>query len=53
MPERIAVFLDFQNVHLTGHDLFDSGPLHRCVPDPVRLGDLIASRRKRESEPPA
>jgi uncharacterized LabA/DUF88 family protein len=50
MPERIAVFLDFQNVHLTGHAQFDSGPLHRCVPDPARLADLIAGMRNRPSE---
>jgi hypothetical protein len=50
MPERVALFLDFQNVHLTGHGLFDSGPLHRCVPDPVRIADLIASKRTRPSE---
>ncbi|MGH3181748.1 MAG: NYN domain-containing protein [Streptosporangiaceae bacterium] len=50
MTERIAVFLDFQNVHLVGRGLFDSGSeLHRCVPDPVRVADLIASRRKRPS----
>ncbi|MGH3196987.1 MAG: NYN domain-containing protein [Streptosporangiaceae bacterium] len=50
LTERIAVFLDFQNVHLVGRGLFDSGSeLHRCVPDPVRVADLIASRRKRPS----
>lgn len=50
LTERIAVFLDFQNVHLVGRGLFDSGcELHRCVPDPVRIADLIASRRKRSS----
>jgi len=50
MTERIAVFLDFQNVHLVGRSLFDSGlELHRCVPDPVRVADLIAGRRRRPS----
>jgi uncharacterized LabA/DUF88 family protein len=50
LTERIAVFLDFQNVHLVGRNLFGSGrELHRCVPDPARLGDLIASRRRRPS----
>lgn len=48
--ERVAVFLDFQNVHLVGHGLFTSGPEpYRCVPDPVRVADLIASRRRRPS----
>ena len=50
MPENIAVFLDFQNVHLTGHDLYGGGSQpYRCVPDPARLADLIAARRKRPS----
>jgi hypothetical protein len=50
VAERIAVFLDFQNVHLVGRSLFDSGlELHRCVPDPARVADLIASRRRRPS----
>lgn len=50
MPEDAAVFLDFQNVHLTGHGLFGGGcEPYRCVPNPSRLGDLIASRRKRRS----
>lgn len=48
--EKIAVFFDYQNVHLTGHSLFGGGcELYRCVPDPVRLADLIAGRRKRAS----
>jgi hypothetical protein len=48
--EKIAVFFDYQNVHLTGHGLFGGGcELYRCVPDPVRLADLIAGRRKRAS----
>jgi hypothetical protein len=50
VTENVAVFLDFQNVHLTGHGLFGKGSEpYRCVPNPGRLGDLIASRRKRPS----
>ena len=50
VTERIAVFLDFQNVHLVGRSLFDNGlEPHRCVPDPARVADLIASRRRRPS----
>lgn len=50
MPEDVGVFLDFQNVHLTGHGLFGGGSEpYRCVPNPSRSGDLIASRRKRNS----
>lgn len=38
MPESVAVFLDFQNVHLTGHGLFGIGSEpYRTVPDPARL----------------
>jgi uncharacterized LabA/DUF88 family protein len=48
--ERVAIFLDFQNVPLVGHKLFANGSeLYRCVPDPVRVADLVASRRKRPS----
>jgi hypothetical protein len=51
VAENIAVLLDFQNVHLTGHGVFGRGcKPYRCVPDPIRLADLIASRRKRPSK---
>jgi hypothetical protein len=48
--ERVAVFGDFQNVHLVGQGRFarDSEP-YRCVPDPTRIADLIAGKRKRPS----
>jgi uncharacterized LabA/DUF88 family protein len=50
VTENIAVFLDFQNVHLTGHSLYSGGSEpYRCVPDPARIADLIAARRKRPS----
>ena len=50
VPENIAVFLDFQNVHLIGHNLYGHGvEPYRRVPDPARLADLIADRRKRPS----
>jgi hypothetical protein len=50
VPESIALFLDYQNVHLTGRDVFASGtPAHKCVPDPARLADLIAGKRSRPS----
>ncbi|WP_405084571.1 NYN domain-containing protein [Microbispora sp. NBC_01389] len=52
MAERVAVFLDFQNVHLSGHGLFESYgvPPYRCVPDPAGIADLIGQRRSRASE---
>jgi hypothetical protein len=50
MPEKIAVFLDFQNVHFVGHNLFSRGVQpYRCVPNPARLADLIADRRRSSS----
>lgn len=50
VTERIAVLIDYQNVHLVGHGLFGGGQKpYRCVPDPVRVADLIASRRQRAS----
>ncbi len=50
MTERVAVFVDFQNVHLVGHGLFGGGQEpYRCVPDPVGIADLIAARRRRSS----
>jgi hypothetical protein len=50
VDERVAVFIDYQNVHLVGHGLFGGGQeLFRCVPNPARLADLIVSRRRRPS----
>jgi hypothetical protein len=50
VQEDVAVFLDFQNVHLTGHGLYGGGSEpYRCVPNPALLGDLIAAKRKRPS----
>jgi len=50
MTERVAVLLDFQNVHLTGCGIFGRGrEPYRCVPHPVKVADLLASRRDRPS----
>lgn len=47
MTERVALFLDFQNIHLVGHGLFEKygTPPYSCVPDPCRITDLIERRR--------
>ncbi|MFC7382473.1 NYN domain-containing protein [Sphaerisporangium rhizosphaerae] len=52
MTERVAVFLDYQNVHLSGHGLFEAygTPLYSCVPEPAKIADMIAKRRGRPSE---
>lgn len=48
--DRIAVFFDNQNVHLVGRGRFARTlPPYRCVPNPVRIADLIADRRKHPS----
>jgi uncharacterized LabA/DUF88 family protein len=50
VTESIAVFIDFQNVHLVSHGLHGGGSEpYRCVPDPIRVADLIASKRRRPS----
>ncbi|MGH3305995.1 MAG: hypothetical protein ACRDOK_30925 [Streptosporangiaceae bacterium] len=50
MPGRIAVLIDFENVHRVGHKMFAAGrETFQCVPDPVKLADVIASRRSRDS----
>lgn len=51
MYEQVAVFIDYQNVHLVGHGLFGGGrELYQCVPNPSRIADLIAGKRRRSSE---
>jgi NYN domain len=46
MPDRVALYLDYQNVHLTGRDRFAPGsePYQR-VPEPSMIADTIGSRR--------
>jgi uncharacterized LabA/DUF88 family protein len=51
MAQSVAIFFDFQNVHLVGRDSFNrNGRLLECVPDPVRLAESMASRRNRKTE---
>jgi uncharacterized LabA/DUF88 family protein len=51
MPEHVAVMVDYQNVHLTGHELYGRGrPLYEAVPNPSRLADVIAAKRNPASE---
>jgi hypothetical protein len=50
LTENVALFLDFQNVHLVGRGLYSPGlPAHRCVPNPGRIADIIEQRRARAS----
>jgi uncharacterized LabA/DUF88 family protein len=51
MAQRVAILLDYQNVHLVGHHHYGRDRrLIQCVPNPVRLAGLIASRSHRPSE---
>jgi hypothetical protein len=44
---RIAVLLDFENVHRVGHGLCGRGrEIYQCVPEPSLIADMIARRRK-------
>jgi hypothetical protein len=52
--ERVVLFVDYQNVFNSARERFHrDGP--RCSADgqiePVRLGQLLASRRRRPSRP--
>jgi len=44
---RVAVFIDYQNVHLSAHELFcrRGMPLRLSHISPLALGRLLASRR--------
>lgn len=49
--ERIAVFLDYGNVHMLGHDLFGHGLDKReTYVSPRLLGDRVAGMRRNPSE---
>jgi uncharacterized LabA/DUF88 family protein len=52
MAERVAVFIDYENVHRTGHERFAPAgmPLYETVVNPLMLAERIVSRRRVESE---
>lgn len=50
---RVCVVIDYQNIHLTAHDLFaPSGlPVHECLIHPLRFAEqVIAVRAKRQRD---
>lgn len=51
-PERVAVFIDYENVHRTALKRFHPPGTHpaRGHVDPLALARLVVSRRARESE---
>lgn len=50
--DRVAVFLDYENVHRTGHGQYASigQPKHETVVDPVQIAEVVVSKRRREGE---
>lgn len=47
MAPKITVFVDYQNVHMTGHQRYcpPGTPIHDCLVHPVRLAERIISKR--------
>lgn len=52
MRERLAVFIDYQNVHLTAHNLFAAfgARPETTLVHPLRVAERIAWKRRVESE---
>lgn len=49
---RTAVVMDYQNVHLTAHDVFDRhGDKHDALIDPVKFGQTAVRRRNERQRP--
>lgn len=51
MADSVGVFLDYENVHRTGHQLFaDFGaPLYDTVLDPIKVAERLVQLRSRPS----
>lgn len=51
MVERVAVFIDYENMHRGGHSRFAGvgEPLYETVIDPLRLAKRLVMRRRPES----
>lgn len=47
MAPRVAVFIDYQNAHLTAHQRWCAigEPQHHCLIHPLRLAELLVTRR--------
>ncbi|MCC6855733.1 MAG: NYN domain-containing protein [Microbacteriaceae bacterium] len=52
MVDKLGVFIDYENVHRTGHGLFErfGSPLYESVVDPVLIAERLASKRPRACE---
>lgn len=52
MPQRAALVIDYQNVHLTGHEVFNQHrPVHEALIDPVRYARAIERVKNSASDP--
>lgn len=51
MAERVGVFIDYENVHRTGHDLYEhfGRPRYDTVLDPSLLAERLVAKRLRAS----
>lgn len=49
--DKVAVFLDYENVHRTGHHLYAAfgEPVYSTVVDPIQIAERLARKRNRES----
>jgi uncharacterized LabA/DUF88 family protein len=51
VPDHVALYLDFENVHRVGHGLYARGrERYTCVPEPSLIANLIAERRQPDTE---
>jgi len=52
VSDRVAVFLDYQNVHLTVRELFVGygAPPEQALVHPLRIAERIILKRRRPSE---
>jgi uncharacterized LabA/DUF88 family protein len=48
LPDQVAVFIDYQNVHLTARDLFlgRSSPAEDALVDPLAVAERIVGKRR-------
>lgn len=50
--QKVAVFLDYENVHRVGHGLYTSygAEKHSTVVDPVKIAERLVAKRRHPSE---
>jgi len=51
MVDTVGVFIDYENMHRSGHNLYaDLGvPIHQSVLDPLQVAERLVSKRSRPS----